>query len=130
MLKKFDPGRRAVRYSEAFKMEIVRELEREGVSFISLEKKYGIWGRGTIRRWVSQYGNGSRGKVIRVEKPEEIDELKRLKERVRRLETALADANVDLALEREFTRIACKRAGIADVDEFKKKCDGMPGIKP
>lgn len=130
MLKKFDPERRAVRYSEAFKMEVVRELEQEGVSFIYLEKKYGIWGRGTIRRWVSQYGNGSRGKVIRVQKPEEIDELKRLKERVRRLETALADANVDLALEREFTRIACKRAGIADVDEFKKKCDGVPGIKP
>lgn len=120
----------AVRYSEAFKMEIVRELESQGVSMMSLEKKYGISGRGTIRRWLTRYGNGSRGKVILVQKPEEIDELKRLKERVRRLEGALADANVDLAIERAYTRIACKRAGISDVDEFKKKNAGQPDIKP
>jgi hypothetical protein len=74
---------------------------------------------------VQQYGNGSRGKVIRVQRPEEINELKRLKERMRRLETALADANVDLALERAYTRLACERAGIKDVEEFKKKADGQ-----
>ena len=43
--------------------------------------------------------------MIRVEKPEEINEHKRLKERVRLLEIALADANVDLSLERAFGRI-------------------------
>jgi hypothetical protein len=60
-----------------------------------------------------------------VQRPEEINELKRLKERMRRLETALADANVDLALERAYTRLACERAGIQDVEEFKKKADGQ-----
>ena len=56
-----------------------------------------------------------------METPEERDELKDLKERVKRLESALADANIDLALERAYTRMACERAGIKDVDEFKKK---------
>jgi hypothetical protein len=37
------------------------------------------------------------------------------------LESALADANIDAALERAYTRLACRRAGIADVAEFKKK---------
>jgi len=59
-----------------------------------------------------------------VETPEERDELKDLKERVKRLESALADANIDLALERAYTRMACERAGIKDVEEFKKKADG------
>jgi hypothetical protein len=59
-----------------------------------------------------------------VETPEEINELKRLKERVKRLETALADANLELALEKAYTQIACERAGIKDVDEFKKKHPG------
>lgn len=118
-----------IRYSEAFKMEVVRELE-SGISFGGVQRKYGIRGAATVQRWVQKYGNGSRGKVIRVEKPEEINELKRLKERVRRLETALADANVDLALERAYTRLACQRAGIKDVEEFKKKADGQPGMKP
>jgi len=56
-----------------------------------------------------------------VETPQEINELKRLRERVRRLESALADANIDLALEKAYTKMACERAGIEDVEEFKKK---------
>ena len=111
-------------------MAVVRELEENDLPFLQVQKKYGIKGDGTVARWVHKYGNGSRGKVIRVETPEEINEMKRLKERVRLLETALADANVDLALERAYTRIACKRAGIKDVEEFKKKADGTPGTKP
>ena len=128
-MRKYDPERQAVRYSEAFKMEVVRELERDRVTYLYLERKYGIRGKGTIGRWLGKYGNGSRGKVIRVETPEEKDELKRLRDRVRRLETALADANVDLALEREYTRIACQRAGIKDVAEFKKKSGGPPDTR-
>jgi transposase-like protein len=117
----------AIRYSEAFKMEVVRELESKDLPFAEVQRKYGIKGCDTVQGWVLKYGNGSRGKVIRVQKPEEIDELKRVKERMRRLETALADANVDLALERAYTRLACQRAGIKDVEEFKKKAAGQPG---
>jgi transposase-like protein len=82
-----------------------------------------------VSNWVRKYGNGSRGKVTRVEKPDELNELKRLKTRVRQLESALADANIDAALERAYTRLACQRAGIADVGDFKKKAAGQPGMK-
>jgi transposase-like protein len=113
-----------IRYSEAFKMQVVRELEGEGLSVRVIQRKYGIRGCGTVEGWLRKYGNGSRGKVIRVETPKEINELKRLRERVKRLETALADANIDLALERAYTQVACERAGIKDVEEFKKKSPG------
>jgi transposase-like protein len=112
-----------IRYSEAFKMAIVRELEEEDLPCEQVRRKYGIRGCFTVQRWVHQYGNGSRGIRIRVEKPEEINELQRLKERVRRLESALADANIDLALERAFSELACERAGV-EVEEFKKKAAG------
>jgi transposase-like protein len=115
----------AIRYSEAFKMEVVRELETELAPAEQVRRKYGI-GVGTIQEWLGKYGNGTRGKIIRVETPKEINELKQLKERIKRLETALADANVDLVLERAYTRIACQRAGITDVAEFKKKSAGQP----
>jgi len=118
----------SIRYSEAFKMEVVRELESSGEPFDRVRRKYGVGG-GTLQDWVRKYGNGSRGRMIRVEKPEEIDEKKQLKDRVRRLEVALADANVELALERAYTRLACRRAGIKDVEEFKKKADGQPPMK-
>jgi len=115
--------RAAIRYSEAFKLEVVRELERELAPVDQVRRKYGIGG-GTIQSWIGKYGNGTRGKVIRVETPKEINELKKLRERIKRLESLVADTNLELALERQYTRLACERAGIEDVVEFKKKAAG------
>ena len=119
-----------IRYSEAFKMEAVRELERGDLPYMEIQRKYGIKGTSTVQKWVRKYGNGTRGKVIRVERPQEINELKRLKARVRLLEASLANAHIEAALERAYTRIACQRAGITDVAEFKKKAGGRPGMEP
>ena len=113
----------AIRYSEAFKMQLVRELETGLINMDQIRRKYGVGGTASIRGWVRKYGNGSVGRVIRVEKPEEINERAELKRRVRALEKALADANIDLALERAYTELACERAGM-DVEEFKKKAAG------
>ena len=119
----------SIRYSEAFKREVVRELEESGVPFAEIRRKYGVRGAGTVEGWARKYGNGTRGRRIRVEKPEEIDELARLRKRVRQLETAVADQTVELAIERAYLRIACRQAGIEDVEAFKKKSDGKPGMK-
>jgi len=107
-------------------MAVVREVEEGDLPFEQARRKYGIRGCFTVQAWVHKYGNGSRGMRIRVEKPEEISELKRLKARVRQLEATLADTNIELALERQYTRLACERAGIQDVLEFKKKAGGQP----
>ena len=110
-------------------MMIVREVQELDLPFAQVQRKYGIGGAATVVKWVRQYGNGTRGKRIRVEKPEEIHEMQRLKERERRLESALADANIDLALERAYTELACQQAGI-EVEQFKKKAVGQLRIKP
>ena len=120
----------AIRYGEAFKMEVVRELEREDLPCSKLQRKYGIKGDATVARWVRKYGNGERGKVIRVERPEEINELAALKRRVKRLEKLLVDTNLDLALERACTQLACEQAGIKDVEAFKKKAGAEGRILP
>jgi transposase-like protein len=110
-------------------MMVVREVEGQDLPFEQARRKYGILGTWTVQAWVRKYGNGTRGAIVRVERPEEINELKRLQERVRRLEVALADTNIDLALERQYTRLACERAGIQDVVEFKKKAAGRLDTK-
>ena len=115
-----------IRYSEAFKRAVVGELESGEQTMAEVRRKYGIRGSCTIKSWLGKYGNGSRGKVIRVEKPKEINELQELKRRIRRLEAALADANIDLALERQYTRMACEQAGIQDIEAFKKNGAGKP----
>ena len=121
--------RPTIRYSEAYKLQLVQELERGSISMEGCRRKYGIGGSLTLKRWLGQYGNGSVGRIIRVEKPQEINEKEQLKQRVRALERALADANIDLALERAFTELACERAGV-EVEAFKKKAAGQLRIKP
>jgi transposase-like protein len=111
-------------------MQVVREVEQAGLECDHVRRKYGIGGRATVPSWVRQYGNGSWGKRIRVETPEEINHTEQLKRRLRLLEQALADVNVDLALERQYTRLACRRAGIEDVEGFKKKAAGKRPIEP
>ncbi len=105
-------------------MQVVREVEQEGLTCNHVRRKYGVRGAATVPTWVRKYGNGNWGKRIRVETPEEINHTEELKRRVRALERALADANIDLVLERAYTKIACERAGIKDVEGFKKKHRG------
>jgi hypothetical protein len=65
-----------------------------------------------------------------VETPEEKSELKRLKERVRELEKALCDSHIDCRLADAYTLIACRKAGLGDVADFKKKNVGMLSTFP
>jgi transposase-like protein len=105
-------------------MAVVRELEAGEMPFDAIGRKYGIKGSSTVQKWARKYGKGDIGKIIRVEKPKEIDERYEMKRRIKALEKALADAHIDLAIERACTRVACEQAGIADLAEFKKKAGG------
>jgi transposase-like protein len=111
-------------------MEVIRAMEAEGLTCNGARRKFGIKGQNTIEKWARKYGQGLIGKVIRVETPQEVNELKKAKERVKRLESLLADNKLELALERQFTRLACERAGIEDVEEFKKKAAGKRPTGP
>ena len=113
-----------ITYSESFKTAVVRELEEGEMSFDAIRRKYGIRGGSTVQKWARKYGRGDLGKVIRVEKPNEVNERAQMKRRIQTLEKALADAHIDLAIERAFVKVACEKAGIEDVAEFKKKAAG------
>ena len=124
MRQKNGVRRQGIRYSEAFKIAVVRELEGGEMPFEAIRRKYGIGGSGLVQKWARKYGKGDIGKVIRVEKPKEVNERQEMKRRIKDLEKALADAHLDLAIERATTRVACERAGIKDIADFKKKAVG------
>ena len=113
-----------IRYSEAFKRDIVRELEMKDLSYLEVRRKYRIGGASTVPKWVRKYGNGTRGKVIRVIKANEVDEASRLRKELRQMKEAVADLHVELALERAFLSAACEQLK-QPVDGFKKKHDGV-----
>jgi transposase-like protein len=91
--------RPVIRYSEAFKLKVVRDLE-EGRYGNPTEAglAHGVTGKGTVARWVRQYGkNHLLRKVVVVMKADEQAEVRALRKRVRGLEKALADAHLDAA---------------------------------
>lgn len=115
-----------IRYSHAFKMQAVREVESGRLCAWEVTQKYGVRGTATVMRWVRQFGSGKYGKIIRVQKPDEIKQLTRLRLDLRRAKEALAEAHMDLALERAFLAEACERLDLS-VEAFKKK---SPGRRP
>jgi transposase-like protein len=114
-----------VRYSEGFKLQVVDELERGRFSSPhEAAHAYGIGCLTTVQRWARQYGRGHLiKKAVRVVKPGEPGEIGRLRDRVRKLEAALADAHMDSALNEAFFEILCERTR-TDPVAFKKKHGG------
>ena len=123
--------RESVTYSEAFKQQVISELE--GGKFSSpfaASRAYGIRGTETIRGWLRRYGRSDlMPRRVTITTMTEQDEAKALKKRVRELEKALADTHMKELLGESYLEIACKRLGL-DVEEFKKKAAMMPSGMP
>ena len=97
-----------MRYSEAFKMQVVREYEAgEFAGLAEAHRKYGIRGNGTVARWLKAFGKEHlMKKVVRVEAVGEADQLQKLVRENREL------------------KLACQRGGLGAVEDFKKKWAG------
>jgi transposase-like protein len=124
-------GERIVRrYSAAFKQQVVADLESGRFSSIEAAREhYGIGGASTIPRWLRRYGkNHLCGKVVRVERPDERDQLRELRQQVKDLERALGQTQAENVLNASYLELACAELGM-DVEAFKKKSDGRPSTR-
>ena len=117
---------RVIRYSRGFKIKLVRETEEGGNNPHQVGRKYGVKGS-SVMRWVREFGSGKHGKVIRVEKADEVNETARLRQELRRVKEALADAHVALAVEKAYVDLACEQMGQSP-EKWRKKQDGRPRI--
>lgn len=114
--------RTVVRYSSSFKLHVIRELEEGKFSNIAeAMRHYGITGCETIKGWLKRYGKDHlRARVVRVERPDEMNEIQKLRREIKQLKQALGHTQAEKVLEQEFLNIACEKMG-EDVNEFKKK---------
>lgn len=111
-----------IRYSEAFKHQVISELESGKFSSpFAATRAYGIRGRATVAAWLRKYGRSDlMSRRMTITTMAEEDEKKALQKRVRDLEKALADTHMKELLGEAYLEIACKRLG-EPVEEFKKK---------
>ena len=121
----------SVRYSEAFKHQVVSELEAGKFSgAFAASRAYGIRGAHTVTAWLRQYGRSDlMPRRVTITTMTEQDEKKALQKRVRELEKALADTHMKELLGAAYLEIACERLG-QEVDEFKKKVAIPPSDAP
>lgn len=114
------------RYSIAFKRQVVEEYEA-GSSASELGQKYGIGGGSTISGWVNQYGReGSRYKLMVIQKPEEQNRVKELEVRVQLLESALAQVQLEKHVLESVVAVADKELKVDLKKTFGPKSSTTP----
>lgn len=113
------------RYSDAFKMQVVTELESGKLrSQSEAQRKYGISGQSTIAKWLRKHGKQHLlPGVLKVETPDEADRVRELQRENRRLKEALAEAHMDAVLYESWLKVACREFGVKDFEAFKKKLE-------
>jgi transposase len=111
-----------IQYSVAFKQQVVADLENGRFrSILAASEHYGIGGAKTVRLWLKRFGkNHLIPKVVRVEKPDEADQVRQLKKQIRQLQEVLGKTQMKSVMNESFLEIACEQLGV-DVEEFKKK---------
>jgi transposase-like protein len=112
-----------IRYSEAFKHQVVKEVEEGHSSCAQAQKKYGIKGCSTIHYWMKRMGKlEALPRIIRVEKPDEKSRIKELERQLRQLKNSLAETQVRYLMAESQFEIVCEQQGL-DPQEVKKKLE-------
>ena len=89
-------SRQVIRYSIAFKLKVISEIESGKYTLVQARRIYDISGSQTIQRWLRKYGKSHLApQVIRVQMKNEKDKVKELEKQVKLLEKALAKSQVD-----------------------------------
>lgn len=113
--------RTIIRYSEAFKLEVISKYEQGNMTQKELCSYYGITGAETLNKWLRKYGKYNLlNRIVRVEKPEERNRLKSLELENKKLKEALADAYLRKVTAESTLEVAAEMMGLT-VDELKKK---------
>ncbi len=109
-----------MRYSQAFKQKVIKEIEEGKLSISEARELYDIGGGSTIQRWMKKLGkNHLLQKVVKVELKGEVNKLRQTEREKKELESALAQAHLKIMSLERMLEIAGREYGV----EFKKKYD-------
>ena len=122
------------RYSMAFKLRVVDDVESGLLNAEEARRLYGIGGRNTVHEWIAQYGKNIRiGKKVYIMTQKEENELLRLKRENNYLKNCLENALVkELTLEslievvqEEYGVDLKKKINSKLLDEARKKLNNL-----
>jgi len=109
------------RYSEAFKLQILSELESGKYTKGEISRLYGI-APASIYAWIKKYSKFDLLNCrIKIETMDDIDKIKKLEEENKRLKDLLVKKDIQGFLDEAYLEYAAKELGYKNVDELKKK---------
>ena len=111
------------RYSTAFQLKVVREIEQGKYTCCRARELYDIGGKSTIAKWLKRHGKQHLlTEVVQVRMKTEQDKVKQLQERIRELERALADSQVEKVYLQGLVQVMDEASG----ETLKKKAEDLP----
>ena len=116
---------KCARYTEAFKMHVVGEVETGRISQSEANRRYGILGHSTILKWIRQYGKlpSHRTKGLRMDEKE--IELLRMENEIKELKRELEDARFKNVVLETLVDVAERELGIP----IRKKYGAKRSVK-
>ena len=106
------------RYSTAFQLKVVREIEQGKYTCRGARELYDIGGKSTIAKWLKRHGKAELlTEIVQVRMKTEQDKVKQLKDRIRELERALADSQVEQVYLQALVQVMDESSG----ETLKKK---------
>ncbi len=91
MMRKMSNSGVIIRYSEAFKLKVVEEIERGHLTITKAMRLYDIKGSATIYNWIRKYGKSHLlKKIVRIQMKNEKDKMAELERENRSLKSAVA----------------------------------------
>jgi len=117
-------ARTMYRYSNAFKQKVIKEIEEGMITIAEASRIYEI-SLQSLYNWIKDYGKDHLiGKVVWVQKRDEVDKIKKLEAEKRQLEAALAKAHLDNFCLESLMSVVEEKYGIS-----VKKNSGLKELK-
>jgi len=115
------------KYSRAFKLKVVGEIESGRITKNQARKLYGIKGGSTIYYWIKTMGkNHLINKTVRIELKNEPSRIKQLEKEKQALESALSKAHLKLLAYESLIEVADEELGT----ELKKNLESKLSNEP
>lgn len=112
---------RIYRYSEAFKKQVMDEIESGKYTIHQAKKVYGIKGESTINYWIKKANRKAiMTKVVRIEKASEVSKIKELEDKLRQMEKAMSHLVVENGILKATVSLAEERGYLVKKKTEKK----------
>jgi transposase len=116
---------KVIRYSESFKLTVVRDIEENHLSIHEVLKKYDLCSTNTVSRWLKRYGKAHLlPKRILVMTPEEQSKSAVVAAENKALKDALVSLQLKQLKQEAYYTVALRDLGI-DRETYEKK-NGTP----